>query len=316
MLLDVDLVVERNRRDERLDFVKTIRAFPEDPQREINLRRSENLHLHNSLSFRAKSRNLSFVAAVQLNRSEPDWHFGGSVNRSYLKMTKMADKIIVALDVPTKKDALRLVEQLRPEISFFKIGLQLFTAEGPKSCEPCSRTGAKVFLDLKLHDIPNTVAQAVESAANLGVQMLTIHLSGGDEMIRRRRSRAKEHVDPRRDSADQLERGRRSRDIGILRQDRRTGFATGETWALKTGIDGIVASPHEIKAASAQVWRQNQNRRSGNSTDMVGNWRSKANDDAARSARGRRGLFGDRPTNHRAQKSARSSREDFRNEHR
>src|SRR5947207_4178720 len=99
-------------------------------------------------------------------------------------MTNAADKIIVALDVPTKKDALGLVEQLGGQISFFKIGLQLYTAEGPEIVRAVLGSGAKVFLDLKLHDIPNTVARAVESASKLGVEMLTIHLSGGMEMVR------------------------------------------------------------------------------------------------------------------------------------
>ena len=104
-------------------------------------------------------------------------------DKSRLTMTK-SDKIIVALDVPTKVAALDLVDQLREQISFFKIGLQLYTAEGPKIVRAVLSTGARVWLDLKLHDIPNTVARAVESASNLGVHMLTIHLSGGSEMIR------------------------------------------------------------------------------------------------------------------------------------
>src|SRR6266576_2117719 len=99
-------------------------------------------------------------------------------------MTKPADKIIVALDVPTKVAALDLVDQLREQISFFKIGLQLYTAEGPEILRAVLSTGSKVWLDLKLHDIPNTVARAVESANRLGVEMFTIHLSGGSEMIR------------------------------------------------------------------------------------------------------------------------------------
>src|SRR5215472_11920753 len=99
-------------------------------------------------------------------------------------MTKAADKIIVALDLPTKEKALGLVEQLRDQISFFKVGLQLYTAEGPEIVRDVLYTGAKVWLDIKLHDIPNTVSRAVESASRLGVHMLTIHLSGGSEMIR------------------------------------------------------------------------------------------------------------------------------------
>ena len=94
-----------------------------------------------------------------------------------------AEKIIVALDVPTLTDAVRLAEKLRAHISTFKIGLQLYTAEGPDVVRAILATGTQVFLDLKLHDIPNTVARAVESANKLGVQMLTIHLSGGRAMI-------------------------------------------------------------------------------------------------------------------------------------
>src|ERR1700681_2752737 len=96
-----------------------------------------------------------------------------------LDMTK--SKIIVALDVPTQSEALALVEKLSGEISFFKIGLQLFSAAGPEVVRAVVSSGAKVFLDLKLHDIPNTVAGAVKSAEELGAQMLTIHLSGGAE---------------------------------------------------------------------------------------------------------------------------------------
>src|SRR6201997_379946 len=98
-------------------------------------------------------------------------------------MTNAANKIIVALDVATKEKALELVKELRDRISFFKIGLQLYTAEGPEIVRSVLATDAKVWLDLKLYDIPNTVARAVESANNLGVNMLTIHLSGGSEMI-------------------------------------------------------------------------------------------------------------------------------------
>jgi orotidine-5'-phosphate decarboxylase len=78
---------------------------------------------------------------------------------------------------------LRLVRLLAPQISTFKVGLQLYTAAGPDLVRAILDTGANVFLDLKLHDIPNTVGRAVESANALGVQMLTIHLSGGRAMI-------------------------------------------------------------------------------------------------------------------------------------
>jgi orotidine-5'-phosphate decarboxylase len=160
-------------------------------------------------------------------------------------MTKVADKIIVALDVPTKGDALELVEKMRDQISFFKIGLQLYTAEGPEVLRAVSSTAAKVFLDLKLHDIPNTVANAVAAASTLGVQMLTIHLSGGAEMIR----------------AATVPKGKMSI-LGVtvltsaneptLRETGVSGTIENQVLRLaklgvENGIDGIVASPHEIK---------------------------------------------------------------------
>jgi orotidine-5'-phosphate decarboxylase len=94
----------------------------------------------------------------------------------------MKDKIIVALDVSTAEAARASVEQLGGRVGWFKIGLQLFCAAGPSIVHEVKMTGSKVFLDLKFHDIPNTVRHAVESACTLGVDMLTIHLSGGQEM--------------------------------------------------------------------------------------------------------------------------------------
>lgn len=92
--------------------------------------------------------------------------------------------IIVALDLPTMESALRLAEQVAPAVGAFKIGKELFTAVGPEVVRRVRATGVSVFLDLKFHDIPNTVAKAVESAVALDVQMLTIHTSGGSAMMR------------------------------------------------------------------------------------------------------------------------------------
>jgi orotidine-5'-phosphate decarboxylase len=92
--------------------------------------------------------------------------------------------ILVALDVPTTEAALKLVEQLAPVAGGFKIGSVLFTSAGPDIVRRIRDTGAAVFLDLKFHDIPNTVAKAVASATQLDVQMLTVHTSGGLEMMR------------------------------------------------------------------------------------------------------------------------------------
>jgi orotidine-5'-phosphate decarboxylase len=91
--------------------------------------------------------------------------------------------IIAALDVPTAEQALKLAEQIAPVVGAFKIGSELFTAAGPDIVKRVRATGASVFLDLKFHDIPNTVAKAVASSVRLDVQMLTIHTSGGGEMM-------------------------------------------------------------------------------------------------------------------------------------
>jgi orotidine-5'-phosphate decarboxylase len=96
----------------------------------------------------------------------------------------MRNPIIAALDVPSVDQALKLAEQIAPAVGAFKIGGELFTAAGPDIVRRVRATGAAVFLDLKFHDIPNTVAKAVASAVALDVQMLTIHTSGGGEMMR------------------------------------------------------------------------------------------------------------------------------------
>src|ERR1700731_2949137 len=160
------------------------------------------------------------------------------------------NKIIVALDVSTKKEAVALVDQLRDQISFFKIGLQIYTAEGPEILRVVRPMGANVFLDLKLHDIPNTVARATVSASNLSVQMLTIHLSGGAEMIQ---------------AATTLKGKMSILGVTVLTSaNERTLCETGVSESIgqhvlrlarlgvENGIDGIVASPHETKMLRAE----------------------------------------------------------------
>jgi orotidine-5'-phosphate decarboxylase len=92
-------------------------------------------------------------------------------------------RLIVALDVSDAKSALKLVDQLAPTCHWFKVGLELFVAEGPAILEPLVARGLSIFLDLKFHDIPNTVAGAVRSAAGLGVRMINVHASGGPAML-------------------------------------------------------------------------------------------------------------------------------------
>lgn len=94
------------------------------------------------------------------------------------------DRLIVALDVPSATQARQLVQAIGESASTYKIGKQLFTAEGPQLVRDLVASGKKVFLDLKYHDIPNTVAAAVRSAAELRVSMLTVHASGGSKMLK------------------------------------------------------------------------------------------------------------------------------------
>lgn len=93
-------------------------------------------------------------------------------------------RLIVALDVSSSAEAQRIVHQVGDSAQIFKVGKQLFTAEGPQLVRDLVASGRKVFLDLKFHDIPNTVSGAVQEAAKLGVSMLTVHASGGSKMLK------------------------------------------------------------------------------------------------------------------------------------
>ena len=95
----------------------------------------------------------------------------------------MNERIIVALDTPHAEAAFRLVDRIGPACGFYKVGLELFTAAGPSAAAALRERGKHVFLDLKLHDIPNQVAGAVARAGELGVKFLTVHAMGGREML-------------------------------------------------------------------------------------------------------------------------------------
>ncbi|OHE81333.1 MAG: orotidine 5'-phosphate decarboxylase [Verrucomicrobia bacterium GWF2_62_7] len=96
----------------------------------------------------------------------------------------MATELIVAVDVPNLEQASRVLDQLADSVRWFKVGLQLFTASGPGVVREIRARGGKVFLDLKFHDIPNTVAGAAQSAAALGAEMFNVHAGGGEAMMR------------------------------------------------------------------------------------------------------------------------------------
>jgi len=104
---------------------------------------------------------------------------------------EISRKIIIALDVRNREEAHKILESL-PEARIFKVGLELYTAEGPAMIHLVKSFGKEVFLDLKLHDIPNTVAGAVKAAVRHGVSMLTLHTSGGREMMKKAAEAARE----------------------------------------------------------------------------------------------------------------------------
>ena len=167
--------------------------------------------------------------------------------------------IIVALDVPTREQALALAEKVAPAVGAFKIGSELFTIAGPEIVRQVRSTGAAVFLDLKYHDIPNTVAKAVASAVRLDVQMLTIHTSGGPAMMRAAEAAAQQtSLQAGRDEAplvlgvtvltsmdgNELNRLGIAGDVG--RQVERLARL-----AVEAGLRGLVCSPLEITALRA-----------------------------------------------------------------
>lgn len=175
----------------------------------------------------------------------------------------MKDKLIIALDVPTRREALRLVSQLRGAAGMFKVGSQLFTAAGPDLVREIVAAGERVFLDLKFHDIPNTVAAACVEAARLGVSLVNVHALGGGEMMRR----AVETVD----EATRREALRRPAIIAVtvltsadkaaleevgLPSDPGAQVAALAQLADACDLDGVVASPHEIEIVRAGVARQ------------------------------------------------------------
>jgi orotidine-5'-phosphate decarboxylase len=160
------------------------------------------------------------------------------------------DRLIVAVDLSERAEILRLVDELRDAVGMFKLGLQAFVANGPSIVREVVGRGEKVFLDLKLHDIPNTAKHAVAEAAKLGASMLTVHAAGGEAMLRA----CAEAAPPELlilgvtvlTSLDEAELAR----IGLAGTPVENAVRLAML-AQRAGLRGVVASPLEIQAIRA-----------------------------------------------------------------
>jgi orotidine-5'-phosphate decarboxylase len=158
------------------------------------------------------------------------------------------DRIIVACDVPDLKGLEQLLDRLEGRPSFYKVGLELFVAEGERAIEAVRKRGGRIFLDLKLHDIPETVARAVQSARRIEAELLTVHTSGGYEMLSRAAQAAEGSVKilgvtvlTSLEQDDLRAEGIEATIPEMVRARARI--------AAKAGIAGLVCSSHEIEAA-------------------------------------------------------------------
>ena len=166
-------------------------------------------------------------------------------------------ELIVALDVQTRQEAVEKVKLIGAPVDFYKIGLELFTAEGPDVVKAVKDLGKKVFLDLKFHDIPNTVAKAVKSGGKLGVDLMTIHSVGGKAMIRAAHEAAAEYGAnaPKilavtvLTSLDQTDLA----DIGIQGRTPADQVLAMAKFATGNGADGLVCSAFDVGGLSPQL---------------------------------------------------------------
>lgn len=176
--------------------------------------------------------------------------------------SRAKDKLIVALDVETAREAREIFERLREHVGAFKIGPHLFTSAGPGVVRELVSARARVFLDLKFHDIPAVVAAAGREAARMGVSLFTVHASGGGEMLRR--------VSEAVSDASEREGLERPRVLGVtvltsadastlaeigVRATVEEQVASLARLADDCGLDGVIASPHEIALVRRAVGR-------------------------------------------------------------
>jgi orotidine-5'-phosphate decarboxylase len=179
--------------------------------------------------------------------------FGAARGVAPDKLAEARKRLIVALDVPTAEAAAALAKRLEGTCQWFKVGMELFTAVGPAVVESLVARGHSVFLDLKFHDIPNTVAGAVRSAAKLGVRLMTIHAGGGPAMLAAAREALEGAANPPELLAVTV---LTSMDAAQLKAAG-IGRAPGKQaellakMGMKAGIRGFVCSPEEVAALRA-----------------------------------------------------------------
>ena len=190
----------------------------------------------------------------------PHFHF---FTFSPTKYRVSKEKIIVALDVETAAEAREIVAELREEVGAFKIGLQLFTAVGSSFVRELVGGGIKIFLDVKFHDIPNTVAKASIEVARLGVWMFNIHALGGGEMMQKTVENVQEICNkenlqkPKIIGVTVLTSSNQEtlRETGLEREVAAQVLNLAQLSA-KYGLDGVVASPLETKMIRANIANQ------------------------------------------------------------
>ena len=166
-------------------------------------------------------------------------------------------ELIVALDVNSRQEAVEKVKAIGDSVGFYKIGLELFTAEGPDVVKAVKDLGKRIFLDLKFHDIPRTVERAVKSGAKLGVDLMTIHSVGGKAMIRAAADAAAEFGanGPKilavtvLTSLDQTDLA----DVGIVGRTPADQVVAMAKFATENGAHGLVCSPKEVGTLSKML---------------------------------------------------------------